>query len=234
MPKFTLFAFILALPLLLQAAGMGISVPYNITETERINYSNVNLHYTTYEYKPSTGLGFVFDTNIGKDKDFSYRLNLEYSLADIDNSSRLYSSDFSKHKYSVINTFGFSVYHSRYIRFWAGPRVLIQYEHISSSSNLRNQNTYGFGLGVATGLNVHLGPKVSLGADIDYHAVYMFGGENYRTYDGTTTGDTTHYTVIAGSNKGATARVYLLLRFGEQYEQNRPKSQTESVIDYSL
>ena len=208
---------------------MGITIPYNITETERISYSNVNLHNTTYEYKPSSGLGFVFDTNVGKERDFSYRLNLEYSLADIDNSSRLISSSFSKHKYSIVNTFGFSVYHSRYVRFWAGPRLLIQYEHMSSSSNIRNQNSYGIGLGAATGLNVHLGPKVSLGADIDYHGVYMFGGENYQTSDGIS-----HYTALAGSNKGATARVYLLIRIGERYEQNTNRPQVESVIDYSL
>ena len=233
MNRHTLF-FSILLPLLGQAAGMGISIPFNITETERISYSNVNLERTTYEYKPSTGLGFVFDTNIGKDKDFSYRLNLEYSLADLDDSSRLYSSSFSKHKYSIVNTFGFSVYHSRYVRFWAGPRLNFQYEHVSSSSNIRNQNSYGIGLGIATGLNVHLGPKVSLGLDVDYHGVSMIGGENYRTYDGTVTGDTTYYTALAGTNKGVTARVYFLLRFGEQYEQNVGKSSSESVIDYTL
>lgn len=228
MNKNLLFTLAMGLPLLGQAAGMGISVPFNITETERISYSNVNLHETTYEYKPGTGLGFVFDTNIGKDRDFSYRLNLEYSLADLDKSSRLYSSGLTKHKYNIINTFGFSVYHSRYIRFWAGPRLNVQFEHASGASAIQKQNSYGVGLGVATGLNVHLGPKVSLGADIDYHGVAMFGGENYQLSDGTT-----YYTAIAGTNKGTTAHIYLLLRFGEEYEQ-RPVSQQESVIDYSL
>lgn len=234
MNRHALSAFGLLLPLLGQAAGMGITIPYNITETERISYSHDNLHKTTYEYKPSAGLGFVFDTNIGKDRDFSYRLNLEYTLADLEESSRLYSGSVSKHKYNIVNTFGFSVYHSRYVRFWAGPRVNIQYQHVSSSSNIQNQNSYGIGIGVATGLNVHLGSKVSLGADIDYHGVTMIGGEDYRTYDGTVTGDTTHYTALAGTNKGVTARVYFLLRFGEQYEQNSAKKSNESVIDYSL
>ena len=234
MSRSALLAVSIFLPLVVQAAGMGISIPFNITETERISYSNVNLHKTTYEYKPSSGLGFVFDTNIGKDRDFSYRLNLEYSLADLEDSSRLYSSDVSKHKYNIINTFGFSVYHSRYVRLWAGPRLNIQYEHVSSSSNIRRQNSYGIGIGVATGLNVHLGPKVSLAADIDYHGVSLIGGEHYRTYDGTVTGDVTHYTALAGSNKGVTARVYFLLRFGEQYEQNSGRKSPESVIDHTL
>jgi len=222
------FFLILLLPLLGQAAGMGISVPYNISETERISYSNVNLEKTTYDYKPSTGLGFVFDTNIGKDKEFSYRLDFEYSLAELDDSSRLLSSNLLKHKYSIVNTFGFSVYHSRYVRFWAGPRLIVQYEHISSSSNISSQNSYGLGMGIATGVNVHLGPKVSLGADIDYHGVLMFGGEHYYL------NNETYYSVIGGSNKGSTARLYLLLRFGEQYEQTPDKTHEESVIDYSL
>ena len=218
MRKLTLITLIIFLPVFIQAAGMGISVPMNITETERISYSNTYIHQTTYEYKPSTGLGFVFDTNIGKNRDFSYRLNFEYTLAELESSNRLFSSEFSKHKYKIVNTFGFSVYHSRYVRFWAGPRLNLQYQHVSSTSNIRRQNTYGIGIGVATGVNVHLGPKVSLGLDVDYHGVSMIGGERYRTYDGTTTGDDTHYTTIAGTNKGITARVYLLLRFSEHYE----------------
>jgi len=213
---------------------MGISIPYNISETERISYSNVNLEKTTYEYQPSTGLGIVFDTNIGKNRDFSYRLDFEYSMADLDTSSRPLSSTFSKHKYSIVNTFGFSVYHSPHLRFWAGPRLIVQYEHVSSSSNIRTQNTYGLGVGLATGVNVHLGPKVSLGLDIDYHGVSMFGGEYYRTYDGSVTGDTTYYTVVGGTNKGSTARFYFLLRFGESYDEKGADRADDSVIDHTL
>ncbi len=234
MRRSTLFAIGILLPLLGQAAGMGITIPFNITETERISYSNVNLEKTTYEYRPSSGLGFVFDTNIGKDRDFSYRLNLEYTLADLEESSRLYSSSISKHKYNIVNTFGFSVYHSRYVRFWAGPRLNFQYQHVSSSSNIQSQNSYGIGLGIATGFNVHLGPKISLAADVDYHGVSMIGGEDYQTYDGVTTGSTTYYTALGGTNKGVTARVYFLLRFGEQYEPKVHKSQQDSVIDNTL
>lgn len=227
-------ALMLTLPLLVQAAGMGITIPFTITEKEHINYSNVNLPTATYEYKPGSGLGFVFDTNIGKNSDFSYRLNLEYTQAELDSSSRLYSSSFTKHKYNIINTFGFSLYHSPYVRFWVGPRLNVQYEHASSDSNIRRQNSYGIGIGIATGLNVHLGSKVSLGADIDYHGVSMIGGEDYRTYDGTTTGDVTHYTAFVGTNKGVTSHIYLLFRFGEQYEERASLKKEESVIDPTL
>lgn len=225
----------LALPLLLQAAGMGVTVPFTLTEKEHINYGDANLPTTTYEYKPGSGLGFVFDTNVGKNRDFSYRLNLEYTQAEIDSSSsRLYSGSFTKHKYNIVNTFGFSVYHNRYVRFWAGPRLNFQFEHSASDSNIRRQNSYGVGAAVATGLNLNLGSKVSLGADIDYHGVLMVGGEDYRTYDGTTTGDVTHYTTFAGTNKGVTAHLYLFLRFGDRYDDRTTPKEQDTVIDPSL
>jgi len=224
----------LLLPLLIQAAGIGFSIPLNITEKERISYSDYRLDSATYTYKPSTGLGFVFDTNVGKDRDFSYRLNLEYSLAEIDSSSRLYSDSYSKHKYSIVNTFGFSLYHNRYIRLWVGPRINLQIEHASSSTNIRHYNSYGIGFAAAAGLNIRLTSKMALGVDVDYHGLRMLGGESYRDYDGATIGDTTYYTVLTGSNKGTTARFYFLVKFGEQYEQNKASTHTPSIIDPTL
>ena len=226
--------FSLLLPLLLNAGAIGVSLPLNITETEHISYSDIDLPRTTYEYKPSIGLGFVFDTNVGKNKDFNYRLNLEYSLAELASSSRLYSDNYSKHKYSVVNTFGISVYHSPYVRLWIGPRVIFQVQHMSSSTNIRSQNNYGIGLAASTGLNLILTKKIALGFDVDYHDVWMIGGENYRNYDGATIGDTNYYTVTAGTNKGLTARFYLLVRFGEHYEQNQASTPIQSIIDPTL
>ena len=232
--KNLLFSLVLLTPILVQAAGMGVSVPVTITETERLDYSNVNLSDATYRYEPSSGLGFVFDSNIGKNRDFSYRLNLEYTLSELESSNRLYSETFSKHKYNIVNTFAFSVYHSRYVRFWVGPRINVQYEHMSSSSNIRRQNSYGIGLAAATGVNIMLARTVALAADLDYHGTLLFGGEKYRDYDGTTIEGETHYSVYGGTNKGVTARFYLLFRFGEQYEQNEKEISSRSVIDDSL
>lgn len=232
--KKLLFTFLLLTPILLKAAGMGVSVPVTITETERLDYSNVNLSDATYRYEPGAGLGFVFDSNIGQNRDFSYRLNLEYTLNKLESSNRLYSETFSKHKYNIVNTFAFSIYHSRYVRFWVGPRINVQYEHMSSSSNIRRQNSYGIGLAATTGVNIMLGRTVALAADLDYHGTLLFGGENYRDYDGTTIEEETHYSVYGGTNKGVTARFYLLFRFGEQYEQNGKEFPNRSVIDDSL
>ena len=134
---------------------------------------------------------------------------------------------------TVVNTFGFSLYHNRYVRFWIGPRINIQLEHASSSSDIRRYNSYGIGFAAAAGLNVRLTSKMALGVDIDYHGISMVGSTSYRT----SIDDTTYYTALAGSNKGATARFYFLVKFGEQYEQNsqrEQKNRNEGVIDYSL
>jgi len=212
---------------------MGLSIPYHISEKERLNYADSRLDTATYTYKPSTGLGFVFDTNIGKDRDFSYRLNAEYALAEIDSSSRLYSSDYKKHAYTLVNTFALSLFHNRYVRIWAGPRINLQIEHASSSSNIRSYNSYGIGIGAALGLNIRLTERMALGGDIDYHGYRLLGGERYRTYDGISTGDQNYYTVLAGSNKGATARLYFLIKFGEHYTERSP-AEAASLIDPTL
>jgi len=212
---------------------MGLSLPYNITEHEGIGYADSRLDSATYSYRPSTGLGFVFDTNIGKKSDFSYRLNLEYSLAEIDSSSRLYYSDYKKHAYRIINTFGLSLFHNRHLRLWAGPRINLQIEHAASSSNIRNYNSYGIGIGAALGLNLRLTEKLALGCDIDYHGYRLFGSERYRSYDGVTIGDQDYYTLLAGSNKGATARLYFLVKFGEHYTERSP-AEASSLIDPTL
>ncbi len=214
-------------PLFLHASGFGLSVPINLTETESSSHDS-SLAESVDEYKPSSGLGFVYDTNIGQNRQFSYRLNLEYSLADIDTTNRLSNPDFSKHKYSVINTFGFSIYDSPKLRFWAGPRILVQYEHISS--HLLTTNNYGAGLGAVIGINVHVTKKISLGADLDYHGVFMFGGESSKQ----SPTDSTDYAFNVVTNKGATARLFLLLRVGETYEQKKPALTDTSAIDNSL
>ncbi len=232
--KKTVYTFGIFFPLFLHAVGMGVSVPITFYEKEKLSYSTSDIPTSTYEYEPHSGIGFVFDSNVGQEKTFSYRFNFEYSIADIESSSRLYSSNLRKHKFNFVNTFGFGVIQERYLRFWVGPRINIQYEHTSSDSNIRVQNSYGIGLAAAAGLNVIMAERVSLACDVDYHGTLLFGGESYRDYDGTTTGDVTHYTGYIGTNRDFTVRLYLLFVFGEQYEERAVAPAEDSVIDYSL
>ncbi len=208
-------------PLLMQAAGIGVAVPFNIAERENIGYSDYDIQNTTYYYKPSTGLGFVFDTNVGKDSSFSYRVNLEYSYSKLDYASPSITSDLSKHKYSIINTFALSVYDDRTWRVWVAPRVIIQLESAEGGKDVRRFNTYGMGIAGVVGLNYRVSSKVALSLDLDYHGVAMLGGARL--------GSSNTYTLLDGSNKGPTARFYFLVKFGQESRDELVQPQAESM-----
>ena len=229
MRKEILFSLLLLLPVAAGAAGMGVSLPITVTETERLDYSDFNGDKYHFDYKPSTGLGFVIDSNIGKNSTFNYRFNFEYSMAEIDTAERLVATDLTKHKYNLVNTFGFGVLQARAVRIWVGPRLNVQYEYASGSSNIRNQYSYGIGLAAAGGINVILGRTVALAADVGYHGTLLFGSEKYRDID-----DLSHTSGYVGTNKGLTARLYLLFRFGERFEERAEESTDDAVIDNTL
>jgi len=224
-----LLPLLLLAPLSADAAGMGVTVPISITETEKLDYSDFNGDKYRFDYQPSTGLGFVFDSNIGKNSTFNYRLNLEYAMAKIDTGERLLSADLTKHKYNLVNTFGFGILQAEYVRLWVGPRLNLQYEYASGSSNITRQYSYGIGLAAATGINVILGRTVALAADVDYHGALLLGSEKYIDLDGVS-----RNSGYVGTNKGLTARLYLLFRFGEHFERCPDDIAERSVIDESL
>ena len=56
-------SLLLAMPMVASASGMGIYIPYNISETEELEYTDGGGTYD-FEYKPSAGIGFVFDTTL--------------------------------------------------------------------------------------------------------------------------------------------------------------------------
>jgi len=227
--KKNLFLLLLILPVAAGAAGMGISLPISVTETEKLDYSDFNGDKYHFDYRPSTGLGFVIDTNIGQNRTFNYRFNFEYSMAEIDTAERLVEPDLTKHKYNLVNTFGFGVLQARAVRIWVGPRLNVQYEYASGSSNIRNQYSYGIGLAAAGGINVILGRTVALAADVGYHGALLFGSEKYRDIN-----DVAHTSGYVGTNKGLTARLYLLFRFGEHFEERTEESAEDAVIDHTL
>ncbi len=221
-------SLLLTVPMVASAAGMGIYIPFNITENEEIEYDNSTGTYD-FEYEPSAGFGLAFDTNIGKDSLFNYRLGLEYSqtkLDNIDGISLASGEELTKDKFNIVNTFGFGVLRKEKVRLWVGPRINIQFENGSYSSSIATaeQSSVGVGLGLALGVNMNLSRVVSLAADLDYHAVSIAGSEDFTIFGVTTTNDYT------GVNSGVTARFYVLFRFGEEF---RP-APAQTVIDNSL
>ncbi len=223
-------SLLLTVPMVASAAGMGVYIPFNITENEEIEYDSLFTGTYDHEYKPSAGFGLAFDTNIGKDSLFNYRLGLEYSHAELDNlngNTLPSGTEYTKDKYNMVHTFGFGVLRKEKVRLWVGPRINIQLESgefSSSSGTIWTQDSVGLGLGLAGGVNVNLGRVVSLAADLDYHAVAISGTEDSALYS-------VNY---SGVNSGVTARFYLLFRFGETFREPVPQAANQGLIDPSL
>lgn len=223
-------SLLLAMPMVASAAGMGVYIPFHLTETEDIDYDSGGSY--EFGYKPSAGFGVAFDSNIGKDKLYNYRLGLEYSSTELDTiDGQTLSGTLTKDTFNIINTFGFGVLRTKTVRLWVGPRINIQFENGEYSSSTENveQTSFGIGLAAAAGINVNLGRLVSLSADLDYHAVSIAGTEDYSDIFGYS--DSEAYT---GTNKGATARFYVLFRFGEEFQKQAPQSADQGVVDQSL
>ena len=229
--KNLLLSALVAAPITASAAGMGIYVPLNITETEKHTFDSdtSSTTYThTYEYKTSPGFGVAFDSNIGKDKLYNYRLGLEYRSADMDTASSNLDDygTVTKSTFNIVNTFGFGLLRTETVRLWVGPRLNIQFTGESHSARSEySRAEFGIGIAPAVGINVNLGNVVSLAADLDYHVAAIAGGKTYSS-----TSSSKSYT---GTNKGLTARFYVLFRFGEKFNTQTQQS-NEATIDQSL
>jgi len=232
--KKMLTAALITTPLLVSAAGMGLYIPVNIMDTTTIDYTDRSTNYDL-SYKLSPGFGISFDSNIGKDKLYSYRLGLEYQEMDLDtvNDRSVTHLGYTKTKFNIVNTFGFGVFRTKVVRLWVGPRLNVQIQSAESSWDPGYERSdVGVGLGLAAGINVNLGKVVSLAFDADYHAVSISGSESTEdeycdSYGCYTFIDSRSYSAV---EKGLTARFYLLFRFGEQFQREVPVS----LIDQSL
>ena len=232
-----LLALLVAAPMTASAAGMGIYVPFNVTETEKHNFdtSSSTDDTDTYEYSASPGFGITFDSNIGKDKLYNYRLGLEYRKADLDTiNGHSYTGTYTKTMFNIVNTFGFGVYRNETVRLWIGPRLNIQFE-TAEHSHTSNYSSGSFGVGIApaAGINVSLGKVVALAFDVDYHVAGIVGSHEYTSTDyyGNTYTDNESFT---GTNTGITARFYVLFKFGEKFDTLSAQQTNGQVIDNSL
>lgn len=221
-------SLLLAMPMVASAAGMGVYVPLSVSNTMAVTDTpDVGVEQDfDLDYKSSVGLGLAFDTNIGKDSLFNYRLGLEYMKQEIDSVdgySCTGDCDFGT-RINMVNTFGFGVLRTQTVRLWVGPRINFAYDWDTGDNG---DTRLGFELGVApaVGINVNLGRVVSLAADVDYRFATAFGA-----YDDDF-GNSGTYT---GSTTGPTARFYVLFRFGEEFQKQAPQSVDQGVVDQSL
>ena len=217
-------SLLLAMPMVASAAGMGVYVPFSVGDSATITDSPDYQVEETYDidYKSSVGLGIAFDSNIGKDKLFNYRLGVEFMNEEADNCAG--DCDLGT-KINIVNTFGFGVLRTETVRLWVGPRVNIGWTFDTYDNNGARAE-FEFGVAPAVGVNVNLGRVVSLAADLDYRFAGAFGA-----YDSDVLGDGGSYT---SSKTGATARFYVLFRFGEEFQKPAPQTADQGVVDQSI
>lgn len=121
-----------------------------------------------------SGIGFVMDTNVAKDRLFNYRLKLGYEqYIDIPEGGGR-RDEFEG--FIMSHAFGFGVLRTRLLRLWLGPQL----EFFGYSGNPENNDDFdmfliGMGIGPVIGLNINLGKVVTLAID---------GGYNFRYYGG--------------------------------------------------
>ena len=218
-------SLLLALPMTISAAGMGVYVPIGVA-----NSSSVSGDYYTRtvdkDYEPAIGLGLAFDSNIGKNKLVNYRLGVEYMNVNVDNVNGWSGTTQEYSRFNIVNTLGFGVLRTKVIRLWVGPRLNIAWNASSDNTYGSDYNEIALELGIApaVGVNINLGRVVSLGFDVDYRFAALYGAWS------TTLDDDTY----SGSATGPTARAYVLFRFGETYDKPAPKPVNSGVVDQSL
>jgi len=235
---------ILLLPIIAQASGVGFYIPMAASSSSSMEDADSG-YVRDLDYKSSVGLGFVYDSNVGMDEMYAYRLGLEYMKVGIDKvNSHTYTGDMEFTRLNMVHTFEFGLVTTKNVRFWVGPRINLAYQGASEQEGTSSydESNFEFGIAPALGTNINLGSVVSLGFDVDYRFTGIFGtwisedsSINYSK-DGTN----------SGTAKGLTARLYVLFRFGETDSNSRLSSpndtkstpsyqnDSDSVIDDSL
>jgi len=178
-------------PVALNAFGMGLSAPVMTNVKHDIDGGG------KWKEDSISGFGLVLDSNIGKNKLYNWRLNLESNKIKTE-------SGYKYDKSSFINTFGFSLFRNKRVRVFMGPRL--EFGFMSED----NWDGIEFAISPTVGVNVHLGPVVSLGLDMDYKIDGL--SSSTRSYDNYYSDSDIDETL-----SGMTTRFYILFRFGERY-----------------
>jgi len=183
-------------PVALNAFGLGISVPL-LTNVEHES----NNRYGSWEEDKVSGFGFVLDSNVGKNRLYNYRLNIESTEVETEGGLKF-------DRLSFVNTFGFSLFRNKRVRVFAGPRLNIGVEE------RRDGDGAEVSIAPVVGVNVHLGSVVSLGFDIDYKISALSSsvgdyGYSYNRY---------YYDDYDEDLSGMMARFYVLFKLGERYK----------------
>lgn len=175
------------------APAAGVGAYYSLgTGTSTVRYEGISNDKVDIDL---ANYGLLYDTNVGKDEMFHYRLEFgieQYSYADEQAEGLVMAHDF-----------GFGVTRGRNMRFWLGPEIRLT--RLNDKDVSTRPRLFGFGMGPAMGLNINIGHGFSLALKT---AIISETLEGSMTFAGTrydvTTEDLFTYTSVA-----------LIMRFGE-------------------
>ena len=149
-----------------------------------------------------SGYGFVFDTNVAKNKIFNYRLSigvenneyeLDFSPDDEIIPADAFTEDVDINYFVVDNTFGFAFFKTPAIRIWAGPELKIAYGN-GDSDRYDNITMLKLGIGPVVGLNFNIGKLFTIGVTSGYLFEGVQGyGENPDGDDADFDGSNTYF-----------------------------------------
>ncbi len=237
-------ALLLATPAVLSAGGIGLYVPIDLGSTEKVTVTpdggllDGKKYDKTTDYNSAVGFGLTYDSNLGKDNLFNYRLGLEWMTRTIDTiSANGYSGSCKGNgcdmsRFQIVQTFGFGVFRTELVRLWVGPRINLGYnkQTYSVGNDSVTELNFEAGIAPAVGVNLNFGRYFAVAADLDYRFAGIGGATSGST--SSSTGTNTY----SGSNNGASLRVYAILKFGEDFreggsQQQEDNSQTQQFLD---
>ncbi len=152
---------VMIVPVVSQADGMGLSYTYGSGDSVIRIDGQPNIASTMKR----TGYGIMYDTNVGRDDIFNYRLNIEKAVFDTD--------DDSYEALVMVNDFAFALVRNEHVRLWFGPEVTIAL--INDKGSTTAADLFGFGMGLAAGANLHMGKNFSLALKAAYVSQTLSG-----------------------------------------------------------
>jgi len=200
-------------PLVLNAGGIGVYIPYSLGITGNMT-NTIDGHYDggtyypseeydyTYTFKNKAGIGISYATNLTKDKVFGYKIAIEYTNPQGEDSSS------SADRIDMLHTFEFGVYNTQKVRLWIGPRINTGYRWYESGNY--SQTAVELGIAPAIGINVNLNEHITMAFDIDYKFAVLAGSGTLKRNAESDITSTQEVNV-----QGSTARLSIFYRFGE-------------------
>jgi len=232
---------LLTMPAVIHAGGLGIYVPISLGDTMDVtvtpDFGSKQDYDQTTNFDTSTGFGLTYDSNLGKDELYNYRLGVEWMDRTVDSVSangNTYNckNDCDMFRFQVVQTFGFGVLRTEMVRLWVGPRINVGYNYNDTTTGGVESSEVNFELGIApaVGVNLNFGRWFAVAADLDYRFAYTGGGRTTKTI----LSNSENTASYSGSNNGASLRLYAIFKFGEdyregtQFESQEPQQSLES------